>query len=150
MRRATMLALFLLIGLIGAGQEAIAASNASAAAEMIRHVEDLLLSAAPGDLILPAPEKAISRKNQADATVTGPVLSIGELFFLPDDSSYRVVALAMADQMIPVICRNALAENTCANLKIGQRISTVNDILTFQDGFYHNLSVFYVRTIKTK
>lgn len=82
--------------------------------------------------------------------VTGPVLSIGDQLFFPDGSSVRVVALAMADQMIPVICRDALAEGTCAKLKIGQRISTVNDIVTFQDGFYHNLSLLYVRTLRTK
>jgi len=147
MRRATLLALILLIG---AGRVAIAASSASAASELIRHVEELLLLAAPGDLPLPAPEKAISRKNQADAMVTGPVLSIGDQLFFDDGSSVRVVALAMTDQMIPVICRNALAEGTCANLKIGQRISTVNDIVTFQEGFYHNTSLLYVRTLKTK
>jgi hypothetical protein len=148
MRRATTLAFVLMVG---AAQGAMAASSASAASEMIRRVEDLLLLAAPGELkILETPEKAISRRNVANATVTAPVLSIGEQMFLPDGSSVRVVALALPGQMVPVICRNELATGACARLRIGQRVSTVNDIATFQDGFYHNLSLFYVRTIKTK
>lgn len=147
MYRATTLALVLMVGAV---QAAGAASSASAASEMIRQVEDLLL-AAPGELRIPeAPEKAIPRRNMANANLTAPVLAVGEQMFFPDGSSVRVVALAFPDQMIPVICRNDLAAGACARLRVGQRISTVNDIVTFQDGFYHNLSLFYVRTLKTK
>jgi hypothetical protein len=140
--------MLVLVLMVGATQGATAASSASAASELIRQVEDLLMLAAPGELN--APEKAISRRNIADANMTAPVLAIGEQMFFPDGSSVRVVALAFPTQMVPVICRNDLAAGACAKLRVGQRISTVNDIVTFQDGFYHNLSLFYVRTLRTK
>ena len=149
MRPARMLALLLLL-MVGAAQAAMAASDASAASEMIRQIEDLLL-AHPGELwTLEPSEKAISRRNTAEANLTAPVGGIGDLLFFDDGQPIRVVALAYPDQMVPVVCRNKLAVEECGKLRVGQRISTINDIATFQDGFYHNLSVFYVRTLKTK
>lgn len=142
--------LWVLVILIGAAQAGLSASDANTASEMIRQVEDLLLTH-PGALRTLEPSaKIISRKNIADANLTAPVLGIGDLLFLDDGQPFRVVALAYPNQMIPVVCRNKLALEDCGKLRVGQRISTVNDISTFQDGFYHNLSILYVRTLKTK
>ena len=147
MRSVTMLAL---VFMVGAAQAAMPSSDANTASEMIRQVEDLLLTH-PGALrTLESSTKAIPRKNIADANLTAPVLSVGDLLFLDDGQSFRVVALAYPHQMVPVVCRNKLAVEDCGKLRVGQRISTVNDIATFQDGFYHNLSILYVRTLKTK
>jgi hypothetical protein len=147
MRKVMMWALVILIG---AAQAGMAASDANTVSEMIRQVEDLLLTQ-PGALRTLEPSaKAISRKNIADANLTAPVLGVGDLLFLDDGQPFRVVALAYPNQMIPVVCRNKLALEDCGKLRVGQRISTVNDIATFQDGFYHNLSILYVRTLKTK
>jgi hypothetical protein len=147
MRSVTMLALVLMAG---AAQAAMPSSAGNTVSEMIRQVEDLLLTQ-PGALsALEPPAKAISRRNIADANLTAPVLGVGDLLFLDDGQSFRVVALAYPHQMVPVVCRNKLAAEVCGKLRAGQRISTVNDIATFQDGFYHNLSVLYVRTLKTK
>jgi len=147
MRKAALFGLILVIG----AQGAMAASSPSAASEMIRQVEDLLMLAKPGEIrgLEPA-TKAIPRKNAASASMTAPVGEVGELTFFPDGSPLRVVVLSYPDQIIPVICRGALATGACGALRVGQRISVVNEIATFQEGFYHNLSLFYVRTLKTK
>jgi hypothetical protein len=147
MRSVTMLALVLMVG---AAQAAMPSSAGSTASEVIRQVEDLLL-AQPGALRTLEPSaKAIPRRNTADANLTAPVLGVGDLLFHEDGQPFRVVALAYPHQMVPVVCRNKLALEECGKLRVGQRISTVNDIATFQDGFYHNLSILYVRTLKTK
>jgi hypothetical protein len=142
----------LVLGLtIGATQGAMAASSPSAASELIRQVEDLLMLAKPGELRMLEPSaKAIPRKNTADANMTAPVAEVGELMFLPDGHPFRVVVLSYPNQIVPIICRDNLATGPCGTLRVGQRISTVNDIATFQEGFYHNLSLFYVRTLKTR
>ena len=142
--------MWVLVILIGAAQAGMAASDANTASEMIRQVEDLLLAQTVELRTLKPSAKAISRKNIADANLTAPVLGVGDLLFLDDGQPFRVVALAYPNQMIPVVCRNKLAVEECGKLRVGQRISTINDIATFQDGFYHNLSVLYVRTLKTK
>ena len=142
--------MWVLVILIGAAQARLSASDANTASEMIRQVEDLLLAQTVELRTLEPSAKAISRKNIADANLTAPVLGVGDLLFLDDGQPFRVVALAYPNQMIPVVCRNKLALEDCSKLRVGQRISTVNDIATFQDGFYHNLSVLYVRTLKTK
>jgi hypothetical protein len=142
--------LWVLVILIGAAQAGLSASDANTASEMIRQVEDLLLAQTVELRTLEPSAKVISRKNIADANLTAPVLGVGDLLFLDDGQSFRVVALAYPNQMIPVVCRNKLAVEDCGRLRVGQRISTVNDISTFQDGFYHNLSILYVRTLKTK
>jgi hypothetical protein len=148
MCKVTLLALGLMIG---AAQGAMAASSPSAASELIRQVEDLLMLAKPGELRMLEPSaKAIPRKNTADANTTAPVAEVGELMFLPDGHPFRVVVLSYPHQIVPLICRDNLATGPCGTLRIGQRISTVNDIATFQEGFYHNLSLFYVRTLKTR
>ena len=148
MPKVTLLSLILMAG---AAQGALAASSPSAASEVIRQVEDLLMLANPGELrVLEPSEKAISRKNTADASMTAPVAEVGELMFLPDGHPFRVVVLSYPKQIVPVICRDKLATGPCATLRAGQRISTINDIATFQDGFYHNLSLFYVRILRTK
>lgn len=147
MRSVTMLALVLMAG---APQAAMPSSAGNTASEMIRQVEDLLLTQTGALSALEPSAKAISRRNIADANLTAPVLGVGDLLFLDDGQSFRVVALAYPNQMVPVVCRNKLAVEECGKLRVGQRISTVNDIATFQDGFYHNLSILYVRTLKTK
>lgn len=147
MRSATMLALVLMVG---AAQAAMPSSAGNTASEMIRQVEDLLLAQTVELRTLEPSAKAISRRNTADANLTAPVLGVGDLLFLDDGQAFRVVALAYPHQMVPVVCRNKLAVEECGKLRVGQRISTVNDIATFQDGFYHNLSILYVRTLKTK
>jgi len=148
MSKVTLLTLVLIIG---AAQGAVAASSPSAASEVIRQVEDLLMLANPGELrVLEPSVKAIPRKNTADANLTAPVAEVGELMFLPEGNPFRVVVLSYPKQLVPVICRDKLATGPCGTLRAGQRISTVNDIATFQDGFHHNMSLFYVRTLKTK
>ena len=139
-----------LVLVVGAAQAGLSASDANTALEMIRQVEDLLLTH-PGELrMLEPPTKAISRRNTADANLTAPVGGVGDLLFHENGQPIRVVALAYPHQMVPVICLDKLAVEDCGKLRIGQRISTVNNIATFQDGFYHNMSLFYVRTLKTK
>jgi hypothetical protein len=150
MHKVTMLALALLVG---AAQAAMADSKASAASkELIRQVEDLLILAAPGELktIESSSAKAVSRKNIADANMTAPVAEIGELMFLPEGPAFRVVVLQYPTQIVPIICRGDALATACGKLRVGQRISTVNDIATFQEGFYHNLSLFYVRKLIAK
>lgn len=139
-----------LVLMAGAAQTGLSASDANTASEMIRHVEDLLLTQPGGLRVLEPSMKAISRRNTADANLTAPVGGVGELLFHEDGQPIRVVALAYPNQMVPVICRDKLAVEDCGKLRVGQRISTINDIATFQDGFYHNMSLFYVRTLKTK
>jgi hypothetical protein len=147
MQKAALLALSLMIS----AQGAMAASSPSAASELIRRVEDLLMVANPGEIrVLEPSTKAISRRNAASASMTAPVGEVGELTFYPDGSPLRVVVLSYPDQIIPVICRGALATGPCGALRVGQRITVVNEIATFQEGFYHNLSLFYVRTLKTR
>jgi len=148
MPKVTLLSLILMIG---AAQGALAGSNPSAASEVIRQVEDLLMLANPGELrVLEPAVKAISRKNTADANMTAPVAEVGELMFLPEGNPFRVVVLSYPKQLVPIICRDKLAVGPCGTLRAGQRISTINDIATFQDGFHHNMSLFYVRILKTK
>ena len=142
--------MWVLVILIGAAQAGMAASAGNTASEMIRQVEDLLLAQTVELRALEPSAKAISRRNIADANLTAPVLGVGDLLFLDDGQPFRVVALAYPNQMVPVVCRNKLALEECGKLRVGQRISTVYDIATFQDGFYHNLSILYVRTLKTK
>jgi hypothetical protein len=148
MSKVTLLILALIIG---AAQGALAASSPSAASELIRQVEDLLMLANPGDLrVLEPSVKAIPRKNTAEAHMTAPVAEVGELMVSPEGHPLRVVVLSYPKQIVPIICRDKLAAGPCGTLRVGQRISTVNEIATFQEGFYHNLSLFYVRTLKTK
>jgi len=148
MPKITLLSFILMIGV---AQGALAASSPSATSELIRQVEDLLMLSAPGELrVLEPSVKAIPRKNSADANMTAPVAEVGELMFLPDGHPFRVVVLSYPTQIVPIICRDKLATGPCGTLRVGQRISTVNDIATFQEGFYHNLSLFYVRTLRTK
>jgi hypothetical protein len=147
MHKVALLALILTTG----AQGAMAASGPSATSELIRQVEDLLMLAKPGEIrVLETSTKAIPRRNSADANMTAPVGEVGELMFLPDGHPIRVVVLSYPNQIVPVICRDNLATGPCGALRVGQRISLVSDIATFQEGFYHNLSLFYVRTLKTK
>ena len=149
MHKVRLLALILVVCAV---QTAMADSTVSESAkELIRQVEDRLILAAPGELRTLEPStKAIARKNIADANMTAPVASIGELMFLPEGTPFRVVVLQYPGQITPIICRGNALATACGKLRVGQRISTVNDIATFQEGFYHNLSLFYVRKLIAK
>jgi hypothetical protein len=96
--------------------------------------------------------KAISRKDLTDASITGPVVAVGDLNFLDDGQPFRVLILqtrTWTSQLVPLVCFDNLA-TACGNLHINQRIATTSDIFAFQDGEFEALSLFYVRVLRTR
>jgi hypothetical protein len=96
--------------------------------------------------------KAISRKDLTDASITGPVVLVGDLTFLDDGEPFRVLILqthTWMNQLVPLICLDNLA-STCGTLHANQRIATTSNIFAFQDGEFEALSLFYVRVLRTR
>jgi hypothetical protein len=97
--------------------------------------------------------KAIPRKDTSETNLTGAVAGVGDLDFLSDGTPFRVVVFrtrTWIDQLTPVVCLDNLSLGACATLHVGQRIQTNNYIYTFQDGDFTALSLFYVKTIRTR
>jgi hypothetical protein len=100
----------------------------------------------------PIAGKAISRKDLTDASITGPVVAVGDLEFLDDGEPIRVLILqthTWMTQLVPLICLDNLA-SSCGALHVNQRIATTNNIFSFQDGDFEALSLFYVRVLRTR
>ena len=99
-----------------------------------------------------ATTKAISRKDLTDASITGPVVAVGDLNFLDDGTPFRVLILetrTWLHQLVPLVCVDNLA-TSCGALHVNQRIATTNNIFAFQDGEFEALSLFYVRVLRTR
>jgi hypothetical protein len=95
--------------------------------------------------------KVISRNDSTDASITGPVVVVGDLNFT-GGHPFRVLILhtrTWMDQLVPLVCFDNFAAS-CGSLRTNQRIATASNIFTFQDGDFLALSLFYVRVLRTR
>jgi hypothetical protein len=100
----------------------------------------------------PVPDKAISRKDLTDASITGPVVAVGDLNFFDDGTPFRILILetrTWLHQLLPLVCVDNFAFS-CGAVHVNQRIATTNNIFAFQDGEFDALSLFYVRVLRTR
>ncbi len=129
---------------------------------LIQQSESQVLSLSPQQLAAfeaavklsqdPSDTKAISRKDLTDASITGPIVAVGDLNFLDDGEPFRVLILqthTWLSQLVPLICMDSFA-SSCGALHVNQRIATTSNIFAFQDGDFEALSLFYVRVLRTR
>ena len=132
------------------------------ACRLLQQSEAQVLSLSPQQLAVveatinssqdPSLDKAISRKDLTDASITGPIVAVGDLTFLDDGEPFRVLILqthTWLSQLVPLICLDNFA-TSCGALHVNQRIATTSNIFAFQDGDFEALSLFYVRVLRTR